>query len=339
MKIEVPKTCETLHYNSFCDVGSVYISKKNPVFVIENMFVTRRREKELIRCLSCGRKAFIKKEIELIGMKCFYGHQCLRAIHFEEGSMTRQIGSEAFFGTRLETLEIPAKCELISGSCLKDVKLITISPRNPFYVVEENLLVSADGKRVVIGKTASCVIKRKVEVIGEYCFFGLKTFREIAFDSDSRLRRIEDLAFSKSSLEMIRFPASVETIGENCFCECGFLSKVTFERDCRLKEIPRYAFSRTVLKEIVIPCNVEVIRDYAFASCGCLREVMFEHGSRLRRIGSCAFQQGGLEVITIPSGVEYIGDCCFSGCKRGLRIDCESQDPMIRQYLANPGLR
>jgi hypothetical protein len=73
------------------------------------------------------------------------------------------------------------------------------------------------------------IIPASVEVLGEKCFFYCISLSSVTFSSESRLSRIEGLAFHGSGLVEIIIPASVEVLGDGCFSECGSLSSVTFE--------------------------------------------------------------------------------------------------------------
>jgi hypothetical protein len=75
------------------------------------------------------------------------------------------------------------------------------------------------------------------------------------------LTRIEQEAFSFSSLQSILIPSNVEILGSKCFADCGSLSSITFESNSRLTRIESLAFKWSSLQSIVIPRNVRFIDD------------------------------------------------------------------------------
>jgi hypothetical protein len=60
-------------------------------------------------------------------------------------------------------------------------------------------------------------IGRDVEILGSWCFSGNKSLSSISFESDSRLRRIESSAFSRSSLESLILPRHVHCMEGSAF--------------------------------------------------------------------------------------------------------------------------
>jgi hypothetical protein len=160
-------------------------------------------------------------------------------------------------------------------------------------------------------------IPLSVEFIGESCFSGRPPWygwlREVTFDKDSRLKRIDRKAFWKTKLGSIRIPSKVEFIGEDSFGDCGSLRKVIFDNDSQLKRIDKKAFWKTKLESVRIPSKVEFIGEDSFGDCGSLRKVIFDNDSQLKQIGAKAFVYSPLTSIRIPSSVEFIGEGCFRG--------------------------
>jgi hypothetical protein len=171
--LEIPPKCEILHGLSLYGVKSVTISKENPFLVIEDSFLKSSDRKRLIGCFGSKEQVVVKKEVEVIGEYCFDSCFFLREITFEEESELREIGKWAFSNTQVSNLEIPPKCRVMDGSSLYDVKSFTVSKENPFLVVEDSFLKSSDRKRLIryMGREKRVVVKKEVEVIGEYCFY------------------------------------------------------------------------------------------------------------------------------------------------------------------------
>jgi hypothetical protein len=176
-------------------------------------------------------KFVIPRSVEVIEGGCF--NFCMQgcSVLLEQGSCLRELGDSAFLGKPLSEFEIPAKCEELTGKSLMNVKTIRVHRENPFFVVENNFVMSHDGKRLVryFGSETRVVIKKEVEVIGESCFEECKTVLEVCFEPESRLRCIDARAFYETNLIEIAIPGSVELIGKFCFSGGNYLCDVRFE--------------------------------------------------------------------------------------------------------------
>jgi hypothetical protein len=76
-------------------------------------------------------------------------------------------------------------------------------------------------------------------------FAECRSLRLIAFETSSRLERIEGGAFAEIGLTEIAIPASVKVIGEECFQSCEALASVTFDAVSGLERIEKLAFEGT----------------------------------------------------------------------------------------------
>jgi hypothetical protein len=325
LKVEIPPKCEILHGNSVL-TKNLTVSKEHPFFVFEDSFLMTRDRKTLIRYYGRAMHLIIKKEVEVLGNECF-GYDDTREIEFEAGSMLREIQSRAFCMSLKKGVELPPRCEFVSGSVfvirwrLRTLPRIpTISSENPFLVIDsEFMLMSTDGRRLIKclprGRALNgftFLVKKECEVIGDHCFYryGLDG---VVFEEKPRLQRIGMRAFAECSLEKIRIPSSVEVLEESCFCGSA-LRFVTFEKQSRLKRIEDSCFESTKIRKIVIPSATEVIGDFVFRDCESLSGISFESGSRLQRIGSEAFRNTKFKKLRIPASCEFIGEGCFEEC-------------------------
>jgi hypothetical protein len=149
-------------------------------------------------------------------------------------------------------------------------------------------------------------IPRTVEFIGAHCFWSCSSLREVIFESDSNLKRIDNYAFSSCGLQSVRIPSKVEFIGEYCFHECKSLSEVIFESDSNLKRIDKFAFHSSGLKSVRIPSKVEFIGECSFYECKSLSEVIFEGSSSLREIQQGAFRGSAVRWLEIPENCNVL---------------------------------
>ena len=189
---------------------------------------------------------------------------------------------------------------------------IEIDKNNPYYKVVDGHVYSKDGKTFSlynIGKKG-------------------KTF--IVPDG---VKRIDNCAFSYSSLKTIVIPEGVTEIGENAFSDCYDLTSITLPNTIKsigisafsnceklksltlpssLKMIENGTFDNCGIQNLSIPMGVEVIDDFAFI-CSFLQNVIVP--STVKKIGEGAFDQCyNLENITLVNGLEAIENEAFSNC-------------------------
>jgi hypothetical protein len=116
-------------------------------------------------------------------------------------------------------------------------------------------------------------IPAPAEVVPCSSWSGCCRFSILAFESGSRLSRIERCAFQGCLLlKSICIPSSVEVLGEACFCNCDHLLTVTFDRWSRLSRIGPSAFLHCcMLSSIGIPSSVELLSERCFLVCDSFR--------------------------------------------------------------------
>jgi hypothetical protein len=95
-----------------------------------------------------------------------------------------------------------------------------------------------------------CWFPSSVEMICESCFSSCKSLISVTFDANSRLSRLEKLAFCRSGLQSIRLPGSLEVICESCFSSYESFASVTFDPNSRLSRLEKLTFHGTRLQSI-----------------------------------------------------------------------------------------
>jgi hypothetical protein len=213
----------------------------------------------------------------------------------------------------VKTIEIPAKCDTLTGISLVGLNNVTVSRLNENFVVNCGRLIDVKKKMLVrlFGGEKSILIDRSIENISTGCFYGCTSLCEVTFESDCQLKEIEKLTFHYSDIKSIRIPRNVEKIGERCFGGCMSLCEVTFESDCQLKEIGTWVFWASGLKSIRIPKTVEKIGEFCFCGCKSLCEVTLERRPEFRSI----FQGCPLKVLRVPVGMDLSGCVLPKDCR------------------------
>lgn len=143
------------------------------------------------------------------------------------GDSLRYIGRESFYGNKLKKVDIPSNVDFIGKSCF-----------------ESNLLEEINftkGKLTYLGAKAfknnllkEVVIPQTISDIGRECFAGNVNLSKIVFDSNSRLKSLEDYVFQNCSFESIFIPNSVKKVSSLAFKGCNKLKEVQLCKDSTL---------------------------------------------------------------------------------------------------------
>jgi hypothetical protein len=200
----------------------------------------------------------IPSSVEVIGELCFCSSYGVEVVELQFESCLREIGRSAFSRRGLANFEIPPKCEVLTGGSFENVKSVTVSSENPFFVIEDSFVKSCDGKRLIryLGTEEKVLIRKEVEVIGEWCFSYRSDVREIEFESKSNLKMIDKRAFLGTAIERILIPPGVQSIGASAFRQCQELREVEFEGD--LCELGKSAFDLEKVESIKVKGTVPI---------------------------------------------------------------------------------
>jgi hypothetical protein len=158
-------------------------------------------------------------------------------------------------------------------------------------------------------------------------FHDCRCLKHVQIGSGSLRSRIDDMAFSGSSIESI-FPSStVEFVRELCFAGCKSLSTALLESGSRLRSLVKSVFFEcSALQSFRIPSWIEKIGDLRLrlssAEWHSLSSLEFEFGSKLRPLGAyvvvhCAV----LRSICIPSSLSELKDRWSLAGFRRLRLN------------------
>jgi len=226
------------------------------------------------------------------------------------------IGTQAFWGSSLVSISIPASVETIEGGAFcrcTALQTVTFEKGSKLKTIKSGSIWS--GVFESCTSLTSIEIPASVETIGWIAFRNCTSLQTVTFEKGSKFKTIGSDVFSDcTSLTSIEIPASVEEIRGSAFFGCSSLKTVTFEKGSKLKTVAGFSHC-TSLTTIEIPASVETIGQYAFNDCTSLHTVTFEKGSKLKTIGSDVFLNcTSLTMIEIPASVETIEDQAFEGC-------------------------
>ena len=166
---------------------------------------------------------------------------------------------------------------------------IEISKNNPLYTAIDGNVYSTDKKTFVM-----------------YNF----TKDEDTFIIPKTVTRIDNCAFSDSSLETVVIPSGVSEIGESAFQGCNSLENVALPTSLRVIDSSAFAGCENITS-IALPNTLDTIGAFAFEGTG-LKTVTIPVG--IKEIDEYAFSGSALTDVTIPSSIKKIGNYCFSEC-------------------------
>ena len=180
--------------------------------------------------------------------------------------------------SEVEEIHLPASLREIACEGLVTYAQVrcSVSPDNPFYVVQDGFLFDKRDSSIVLFPKGrkELHIPAYVKSIRSSAFLGC------CFDSVS----VDEGNPYFSARENVLFSKRFDTL---YYYACGRKQK-----------------------EYTIPETVTTIGDFAFSGRWTLENVQF--GGSVKRIGECAFLISGLREVVLPPSVEYVGNEAFS---------------------------
>jgi hypothetical protein len=143
-----------------------------------------------------GIKSFqVRAFVKLISKGCFSKCKSLRSMTFESNSELQRIDESAFADCGLMQLLHLNSIQFLSGSAFVNLSLDSISfwPGRYEFQCHELFIEDIAGWSIIrsFGGARTFAIESKIEIICEYCFSYCTSLTSIAFQSISKLHRIE----------------------------------------------------------------------------------------------------------------------------------------------------
>ena len=278
-----------------------------------------------------------------IGERAFAGCTALTEISLT--SRVTAIGAQAFYGTRLASVEIPNTVTRIGSAAFAGISTLTTFT---FATGGTAALTIEDGTAngiIAGGQVDEITLPVRLTSIGENAFYNVSSLTAIFYEEGtSQLTAIGDYAFAgtnindiiipdavtaigayafanNSSLEEVTLSASLETLGENAFSGCTVLKGVSVPEtnkhfvsesgvlyDAGKTQILVFPI-RFESSTFTLPTTVKTIADSQFAGSG-LTGITLHSG--VTSIGANAFDGSAITSITLPAGLTDIGDYAFA---------------------------
>lgn len=216
------------------------------------------------------------KSLQQIDDFAFGSCEGLERVDFPDGILA--LGECSFASCkRLKNVYIPSSVNHIGGGAFAGVDChIELSPQNQSYQVIADMILTADGKKLLSAPDGIVMaeLPKTVEEIAPAAFESVNSLELLTLPK--KLRVIDDCAFFFcSSLEYLVIPDSVKRLGNGSFCSCKSLAK------------------------IIIGSRVESIDAFTLSYCARLKEVHFR-GTPNRIEYAAFFSSDALEFLDLP---------------------------------------
>lgn len=227
----------------------------------------------------------------------------------------KKIGTYAFQGTALTSVNIPDNVETIEGYAFSNARQLQ-------EVHLPDSLTSLGRYAFSACRSLRTVkIPTKLKEIPWYAFDGCKSLQSVELHDS--ITGIGDYSFRNCNLREITLPKSTTWVGGYAFNGNSNLSKVTLNEG--LIDIWAYAFQDTAIDTLNCPSTLRNIYNAAFAGCRNLRQINLNEG--LTRIEVYALANNKATEIVLPSSLEYCSQSAFDDCDSLVTIEARSVMP------------
>lgn len=208
----------------------------------------------------------IPTQVTCICERAFYDCKNLRNIEFSPDSKLKTIGSYAFYGTRIESLTIPALVsDLHNGwiSRAENIKTLEIDPNN------QNFRKLDD--KIIVGKT-----DLKSDQFDSIVFVN-RDVKKLTIPQNIKV--IASSSFAYTPIQSISIPRSVKVICESAFFKCNLLKRIDIPEDSQLTAIDHFVLALSSITSIFIPSKVISISSTALDFTFKLKIIEFDENS------------------------------------------------------------
>lgn len=227
----------------------------------------------------------------------------------------KKIGSFAFQGTALTSVNIPDNVETIKECAFSQVRQLQ-EVHLPDSLTSLGNYAFAECRSLRTVK-----IPTKLKTIPDHTFQNCRSLQSVELHDS--ITAFEDYSFNNCDLREITLPKSTTWVGGSAFKGNANLSKVTLNEG--LVDIWTYAFQNTAIDTLNCPSTLRNIYSNAFRDCTNLRQINLNEG--LTRIESGALANNKATEIVLPSSLEYCAGGAFYDCDSLVTIEARSVMP------------
>ena len=221
-----------------------------------------------------------------------------------DGTVVDALNNQLNYDLRtLDVFVLPNSIKELSEDAMRYISYMgnfSVTANNPNFKYVDNVLYSADGKKLVY---LNCNIRKEVfnipegtESIGP---FALRFANVDVVNCPSSLRTIENHGLYNCRAKYINLNQGVQTLGDWCLAAINNLK--TLEIPEGISKISNYAFSNSSIVKIKLPSTVSCIADNAFYYCRSLKAVEIK-ASAVPTIEENTFRN-----VTVDNVTLYVG--------------------------------
>ncbi len=220
-----------------------------------------------------------------------------------------EIKKNAFYGTRITGVELPASVNKIDENAFANCNML-----KDLYMDDIAAWCNID----FAGENSN------PQFFAENTYVNGKQITNLAIPDG--VQEIKNYAFEYFKGPSVAVPSSVSKIGKNAFYHCCGLTEAAFAEDGNLDYIGERAFSGCAsLKSVQIPQRVTAIDTEAFYGCD-LSGFIISNGSKLSSIGQGAFgNSSGLERLILPGSLITIESGAFENSAKLASVTVAAQ--------------
>lgn len=264
-----------------------------------------------------------------IGGSAFEDCTELTGVTLNEG--LKRIGSNAFGGSGLQNVTLPASLESLGNGAFDNcagLTSVTVADGNTKFSAQDGVLYDSSKTELLLYPAAkpdeAFAIPNSVTHIDSYAFKGACYLQTVTAGD---LTSIGSSAFINCEALTSFATVSLDEVKSQAFYECASLETFQLTDETSLKTIGGNAFARCSSLTSAPLAGSASIGNNAFQDCTALTSLTFcETGSV--DIGDSAFSGCiGLTELTFPESVTPIGRNAFGGCNKVTVITFESATP------------
>lgn len=286
------------------------------------------------------REVKLPESVNKIMYSCFNNCESLSSVILPEN--IKEIESNAFKGTSIHEISIPAGLEKLGEHCFGgNPNLTTVYYNAIDAACNDPFWTSNNIETVIFGNLVESIPnsfsgkKIKEIIIPE----NIKTIDQYAFAANNDLQSVEFLASNCTSTHQPFYgcPVTELKIGESvteipAYCFGEITGPKTLEFPESVISIKKQAFTNAVgIKSLTINEGIETIGDHAFAGCNQIETLNFNavKCTSMGNDGCPVFLYAPLCNVNIGSSVTRIPSNAFADCKKIKEITCAAIEPPL----------
>ena len=237
-KIVIPASVESINgnpFNTMKKLSYIEVSEDNPKYSSDEGAIYNKDKTELIYCFSKESKYIVKDSVKILSSTSFSYKTNIEEIVLPK-DLERIDVSSFNECKKLKEIKVGANVKSLSsmsfyGLDTTNVTKITIDENNPYYIIENNMLLNKDKTLLidVLSNIEEIIIPEGVKEIGGNAFHANRNLKKVVIPNT--VEKIGGSFNHCSALEKIEIPSSVTSISTSCFSNSTNLKEIIVHRE------------------------------------------------------------------------------------------------------------